>query len=108
LRHISGLGLLEGTWPRSSAVIIRQVSEFRRTIGENIAGLRRVGKSGSGLVTRTPDRSPLVAHSPRHSLAGRRLLRRKSRSQCRAERRSSSVPPQRNRNELGGTAVNKT
>ena len=29
--------------------IIRQVSEFRRTIGGNIADLRRVGKSGSGL-----------------------------------------------------------
>jgi hypothetical protein len=28
---------------------IRQVSEFRRTIGGNIADLRRVGKSGSGL-----------------------------------------------------------
>ena len=28
---------------------IRQVSEFRRTIGGNIAGLRRVGKSGSPL-----------------------------------------------------------
>src|SRR5713101_8588546 len=28
---------------------IRQVSEFRRTIGGNIADLRRVGKSGSAL-----------------------------------------------------------
>jgi len=29
--------------------VVRQVSEFRRTIGGNIADLRRVGKGGSGL-----------------------------------------------------------
>jgi hypothetical protein len=34
---------------------IRQVSEFRRTIGGNIADLGRVGKSGSALPLPTPD-----------------------------------------------------
>jgi hypothetical protein len=43
--------------------IIRQVSEFRRTIGGNIADLRRVGKSGSGLPTRTPDCAVRSDHS---------------------------------------------
>jgi hypothetical protein len=50
---------------------------FRRMIGGNIADLRRVGKGGSGLVTRTPDRLPLVAHSPIHFPS---LLRRKSKT----------------------------
>jgi hypothetical protein len=36
---------------------VRRAAGFRRTIGANIADLRRVWKGGSGLLTRTPDAS---------------------------------------------------
>ena len=44
--------ICEGGVERSTPLLdptVRQASEFRRTIGGNIADLRRVGKGGSGL-----------------------------------------------------------
>ena len=41
---------------RGSRVATNLSSPFRRKIGENTADLRRVGKGGSGLSTRSPDR----------------------------------------------------
>jgi hypothetical protein len=38
---------------------VRQASELRQTVGGNIADLRRVGKSASGLVTPIPDTTSL-------------------------------------------------
>src|SRR2546430_8504228 len=39
----------------SVVALLRFEPTLKRTIGENIADLRRVGKSGSGLRTRTPE-----------------------------------------------------
>ena len=68
------------------------IFEFFNTIGGRAADRDR--SCGE------PPTEPLVAHGPIN------LLSRAS--AARAERRSSSVPPQRNRNELGETTVNKT
>jgi hypothetical protein len=76
---------------------LEQLSAFRRMIGGNIADLRRVGKSGSGLPTRTADSTLSVAH-------------RLDDCSIRSSGRVTFFPtaPQRNRNELGEMTVNKT